>query len=321
MTKNDIIELKEKIVKGYNLSQKEANELSNSNEKQTLYDCANELREHFCGNFIDICTITNAKSGKCSEDCKWCSQSSQHTSNIPIYEMIEPEVAINNAVESFNKGVHRHSLVTSGKRVSNKQLDEFIKIYNSIKDKSDIKLCASFGLLNKEQLIKLREIGLTQYHCNLETAPSFFKNLCTTHTIEEKIQTIKWAQEAGFTSCSGGIIGMGENMEQRIELAFALKELNVKSIPINILLPVEGTKLEGQHPLTDEEILTTIALFRFINFDAHLRLAGGRIMIKHIEKQVLKAGINAAIVGDLLTTIGSSVDEDLEMFTKEGFEF
>lgn len=321
MTKNDIIKLKEKIVKGYNLSQKEAIALSNSNEKQTLYNCANELREHFCGNFIDICTITNAKSGKCPEDCKWCSQSSHHTSNIPIYEMIEPEVAINNAVESFKKGVHRHSLVTSGKRVSNIQLEEFIKIYNSIKDKSDIKLCASFGLLNKEQLIKLREIGLTQYHCNLETAPSFFKNLCTTHTIEEKIQTIKWAQEAGFTSCSGGIIGMGENMEQRIELAFALKELNVKSIPINILSPVEGTKLEGQHPLTDEEILTTIALFRFINYDAHLRLAGGRIMIKHIEKQVLKAGINAAIVGDLLTTIGSSVDEDLEMFTKEGFEF
>jgi len=235
--------------------------------------------------------------------------------------MVEPDVAINNAVESFKKGVHRHSLVTSGKRVSNKQLDEFIKIYNSIKDKSNIKLCASFGLINKEQLIKLREIGLTQYHCNLETAPSFFKNLCTTHTIEEKIQTIKWAQEAGFTSCSGGIIGMGENMEQRIELAFALKELNVKSIPINILSPVEGTKLEGQHPLTDEEILTTISLFRFINYDAHLRLAGGRIMIKHIEKQVLKAGINAAIVGDLLTTIGSSVDEDLEMFSKEGFKF
>ena len=321
MTKNDIIELKEKIVKGYNLSQTEAIELSNSEEKQTLYNCANELREHFCGNFIDICTITNAKSGKCSEDCKWCSQSSSHTSNIPIYEMVEPDVAINNAVESFKKGVHRHSLVTSGKRVSNKQLDEFIKIYNSIKDKSNIKLCASFGLINKEQLIKLREIGLTQYHCNLETAPSFFKNLCTTHTIEEKIQTIKWAQEAGFTSCSGGIIGMGENMEQRIELAFALKELNVKSIPINILSPVEGTKLEGQHPLTDEEILTTISLFRFINYDAHLRLAGGRIMIKHIEKQVLKAGINAAIVGDLLTTIGSSVDEDLEMFSKEGFKF
>ncbi|OFX27437.1 MAG: biotin synthase BioB [Bacteroidetes bacterium GWA2_31_9] len=316
-----MIELKEKIVKGYNLSQTEAIELSNSEEKQTLYNCANELREHFCGNFIDICTITNAKSGKCSEDCKWCSQSSSHTSNIPIYEMVEPDVAINNAVESFKKGVHRHSLVTSGKRVSNKQLDEFIKIYNSIKDKSNIKLCASFGLINKEQLIKLREIGLTQYHCNLETAPSFFKNLCTTHTIEEKIQTIKWAQEAGFTSCSGGIIGMGENMEQRIELAFALKELNVKSIPINILSPVEGTKLEGQHPLTDEEILTTISLFRFINYDAHLRLAGGRIMIKHIEKQVLKAGINAAIVGDLLTTIGSSVDEDLEMFSKEGFKF
>ncbi|OFX44180.1 MAG: biotin synthase BioB [Bacteroidetes bacterium GWA2_30_7] len=321
MTKEKIIELKDKIVKGYNLPQKEALELSNTSEKQTLYYCANELREHFCGNHIDICTITNAKSGKCPEDCKWCSQSSHHTSNIPIYEMVEHGVALNNAVSSAKKGIHRHSLVTSGKRVSNKQLDEFIKIYNDIKNNCDINLCASFGLINKEQLLKLREVGLTQYHCNLETAPSFFKNLCTTHTIEEKIQTIKWAQEAGFTSCSGGIIGMGENMEQRIELAFALKELNVKSIPINILSPVEGTKLEGQHPLTDEEILTTIALFRFINYDANLRLAGGRIMIKHIEKQVLRAGINAAIVGDLLTTIGSSVDEDLDMFTKEGFEF
>lgn len=321
MDKNNIIELKEKIVKGYNITSKEALELSQTTDKQTLYDSANELRLHFCGKHIDICTITNAKSGKCPEDCSWCSQSSFHKTEIPIYEMVEPDVAINNAVESFKKGVHRHSLVTSGKRVSNKQLDEFIKIYESIKDKSNIKLCASFGLINKEQLLKLREAGLTQYHCNLETAPSFFNNLCTTHTIEEKIQTIKWAQEAGFTSCSGGIIGMGENMEQRIELAFALKELNVKSIPINILSPVEGTKLEGQHPLSDEEILTTIALFRFINFDANLRLAGGRIMIKHIEKQVLKAGINAAIVGDLLTTIGSSVDEDLEMFKKEGFEY
>ena len=167
--------------------------------------------------------------------------------------------------ENMDKGVYRFSLVTSGRSISNKNLDELCSVYKNIKKSNPIHLCASMGLLNLSQLQKLKDSGVEHYHCNVETAPSFFKEVVTSHTMEEKIRTIKFAQELGMGVCSGGIIGMGETKEQRLEMAFLLAELKVVSIPINILTPVEGTKMEGYTILSDEEILTTFALFRFIN--------------------------------------------------------
>ncbi len=312
--------LKLRILKNGAIDFAEAIELSRVTNKEELYNAADKIREHFCGNNIDLCSITNAKSGRCTQDCRWCSQSAFHNTDIEEYEMVDKDVAVNEAVGNAKKGVSRHSLVTSGRRVYDGTLDKLIPVYREIRNKSNVSLCASMGLINKHQLQRLKdEVGIEHYHCNLETAPSFFPKVCTSHTLEEKIITIKNAKELGLKICSGGIIGMGESMEQRIELAFALRELEVKSIPINILTPVPGTPLENAEPLSEEEILTTIAIFRFINPKANLRFAGGRLQIKHFQDKALRAGISAALTGDYLTTTGSNIDEDIRDFRAAGF--
>ena len=193
-------------------------------------------------------------------------------------------------------------------------------IYQEIKEKTDISLCASMGLINEKQIKRLiDEVGIEHYHCNLETAPSYFPEVCSSHSMDEKIETIKAAQKQGLKICSGGIIGMGETMEHRVELACSLRDLGVQSIPINILTPVEGTKLENSNPLSEEEVLTTIAVFRFINPKANLRFAGGRLLIKHYQEKALRAGISASLTGDYLTTSGSDVECDIRDFRKAGF--
>ena len=319
MSKNQIENIKNRIISGGEITFTEAIELSRTKEIDFLCQAANEIRQHFTGNFMDLCSITNARSGKCTENCKWCSQSAFHKTDIEIYDLIDKQEALKQARNNYKKGVHKFSLVTSGKTVSDAILDKLLDIYSDIKKEMDIHLCASMGLLNKSQLKKLKDAGIVHYHCNLETAPSFFSDLCSTHTIEEKLETIKLAKEVGLEICSGGIVGMGETMEQRIELAFELRKIGAKSIPLNFLNPIKGTALENTKPLTDDEVMITIALFRFINPDAQIRFAGGRNMISHLEDKALKSGINASLVGDLLTTVGKNIDEDLENFKKLGF--
>lgn len=311
--------IKQKALALQPLSKEEALELSKFNNQQKLYAAAEEITRHFFDQQIELCTITNARSGKCSQDCKWCAQSAHNQSSIDVYEMVPKEKAIREACEAGSKGVHRHSLVTSGRTVSDKTLDQLIELYNDIKQKTNIQLCASMGLLTPKQMKRLKKAGVSRYHCNIETAPSYFPKLVSTHTLEEKIKTIRAAQQAGLAVCSGGIIGMGETMTQRIEMAFTLRELGIKSIPINILTPIKGTPLEHNAPLEKEEILTTIALFRFINPDAIIRLGGGRILIKAYQEEVLRAGANAILTGDYLTTSGSKIDDDLQMLQNAGF--
>ncbi len=313
-------QLKEKVLQGGAITQDEALQLLNYEPKSELYAAANEIRLAFMGDKMEMCSILNAKSGKCTQDCKWCSQSMFHNSKIEEYELVDLKLAERQAQENMDKGVYRFSLVTSGRSISNKNLDELCSVYKNIKKSNPIHLCASMGLLNLSQLQKLKDSGVEHYHCNVETAPSFFKEVVTSHTMEEKIRTIKFAQELGMGVCSGGIIGMGETKEQRLEMAFLLAELKVVSIPINILTPVEGTKMEGYTILSDEEILTTFALFRFINPTANVRLAGGRNLISHIQEQALLSGVSAALVGDYLTTIGTNINQDKALFAKTGFK-
>lgn len=319
MDKVKIENIKNRIISGGEISVSEAIELSKTREIDFLCHAANEIRQHFTGDFMDLCSITNARSGKCPENCKWCSQSAFHKTDIEIYDLIDKEEALKQARNNHKKGVHKFSLVTSGKTVSDATLDKLLEIYTDIKKEMDIHLCASMGLLNKLQLQKLKDVGIVHYHCNLETAPSFFSELCSTHTIEEKLETIKLAKEVGLEICSGGIAGMGETMEQRMELAFELRKIGAKSIPLNFLNPIKGTELENAKPLTDDEVMLTIALFRFINPDAQIRFAGGRNMISHLEEKALRSGINASLVGDLLTTVGKNIDEDMETFKRLGF--
>lgn len=314
-----IYTLQKRILEGEQLTREEAIKLSQLADKDTLYKAAGEIRDQKCGRHFDTCSIINARSGRCSENCKWCAQSVVFKTHIAEYELIDEEKCIELALSNAAYGVDKFSFVTSGRSLSDRNIDKICEYARKIKAKADIHLCASMGLLNKSQLNRLKEAGILRYHCNLETSPHYFSQLCTTHSTEDKIRTIRGAREVGMEVCSGGIIGMGEQMEDRIDLALTLRDLHIKSIPINVLNPIPGTPLEKMSPLNDTEILTTIALFRFINPDAYLRFAGGRLLIRHIEEKAIQAGINAAIVGDLLTTIGSRVKEDMAKVKALGF--
>lgn len=314
-----VASLKQKVLEGGQLSREEALELVSVQDKEELYRAAGEIRERCMGWHFDTCSIVNARSGRCSENCKWCAQSAAFHTGIQEYDLVDEETCVGLARQSADYGVTKFSFVTSGRALPDRYIDRLCAYARRIRSEMPIKLCASMGLLKREQLQRLKEAGIDRYHCNLETSRRYFGELCSTHTTDEKMATIRAAREVGMEVCSGGIIGMGETMEDRVDLALLLRELEVKSIPINILNPIPGTPLEGMQPLSEEEVLTTIAMFRFIHPDAYLRFAGGRALIAHIEEKAIRTGINAAIVGDLLTTVGSKVQEDRIKIQQLGF--
>lgn len=313
--------IEQRILNGYLPTMEEICQIARTTSSEQLYETAHRITVNMASKHFDMCSIINAQSGKCSENCKWCAQSAHYRTKIETYDLVSDAVAISHARHNEHKGVERFSLVTSGKRPTDRQTQAICRQIKAIREHSNIKLCVSLGLATEEQLRQLKEAGVSRYHSNFETAPSKFGELCTTHTLADKLETLRNAQKVGLEVCCGGIIGMGETEEQRIELAFALRDLDVKSIPINILHPIEGTPLENTPLINEETILRAISLFRLIHPTAYLRLAGGRARLS--EEALLKTmyvGINAAIVGDLLTTIGSNIDEDKQRIIKAGYE-
>lgn len=315
---NTINLLKEKILNDGLLTKDEAMSLIDT-ELSELCEAANEIRERLNGSKIDTCTILNGKSGLCTENCKYCAQSAHHNTNVEEYPMLTVDEIVKRGLDNAELGVDRFDVVTAGLRLNDAEVDVLCKAYSKIKAQSNLELCSSNGLLSYEQFVRLHDAGVTRIHNNLETSRRFFPSVCTTHTYDDKINTIKAAKRAGMEICSGGIIGMGETMEDRIDMALELQSLGVKSIPINILMPIKGTALESQPPLSDEEILRTIAIFRFINPRADIRLAGGRKLLDDHGRQAFKSGANASIIGNMLTSVGNNVDEDFAMFAELGF--
>lgn len=315
----DIINtLKEKILGGGLIDKSEAMSLSDTDLK-TLCAAADEIRSKLNGSKIDTCTILNGKSGLCTENCKYCAQSAHNHTGVKEYPMLTVSEIVERGLENAKLGVDRFDVVTAGLRLNDAEVDTLCKAYSQIKEQTDLELCSSNGLLSYEQFVRLHDAGVTRIHNNLETSRRFFPSVCTTHTYDEKIETIRAAKKAGMEICSGGIIGMGETMEDRIDMALELQSLGVRSIPINVLMPIKGTALENQPPLSDEEILRTVALFRFINPKADIRLAGGRKLLCDHGRQAFKSGANASIIGNMLTSIGNNVDEDFAMFEELGF--
>lgn len=289
---------------------------------EALLEGAARITRTFCPRVFDTCSIANARSGRCSENCKWCAQSGHFNTGCRHYDIIDHDTCMEMARDNAGKGVHRFSLVASGRKTSGKALTAMISMLKEVREKYPIHTCASLGLLNKDELKQLWDAGVHRYHCNLETAPSYFHHLCTTHTIEDKIATIDAAREIGFEICSGGIIGMGETRRQRMELAITLRRVKPHSIPINILSPIPGTPLGKMPLIPEEEVLIAIALFRFAHPKVQLRFAGGRARLSDESMiRAMEVGINGATVGDLLTTIGRTIAEDKVAVAKAGYEW
>lgn len=283
-----------------------------------LEEEAGRLARHFCGNHIDLCTILNGKSGRCSENCKYCAQSAHHKTGVDEYPFLSKDEIVANARANEKAGANRFSIVTSGRALSDQDFDHAVEAYQTIHETMRIDLCASHGILPRKRLRRLYAAGVTSYHHNIETSRRFFPEICTTHTYEDRIKTIKIAQEEGFCVCSGGIIGMGETWEDRIDMACSLAELGIESIPVNALMAIPGTPLEGRTPLSDAEIMRTIAIFRFVNPTANIRLGAGRKLLKDNGRHALVKGATASITGNMLTTSGTTIAEDMAMLEELG---
>ena len=299
----------------------EAMYLLTSAPLELLGELSHNVTSKFASLNFDLCSICNVKSGRCSEDCKWCAQSLFHQSNIDVYDVIANDECLKQAKNQELYKVKRFALVASGKKPTLGQFARYKDIFKTLKQKQGMKLCASLGLVDESMLKQLKEIGVSRIHCNIETAPSFFKELCSTHTFEDKLKVIKTAQNLGLEVCSGVILGMGESLEQRVEMAFTLRELKINSIPLNILHPIKGTALGMREILSQEEILRAIAMFRLTLPKAYLRFAGGRAQYTAtLTQQALYFGVNSSIVGNLLTTQGRDILNDLHLFKEAGFE-
>ncbi|MCC5463750.1 biotin synthase BioB [Pelosinus baikalensis] len=312
-----IMELGNRIVAGGQITMEEARSLADINDEDLpfLLAMADAIRQKYVGKDVDLCSIVNGRSGMCSEDCAFCAQSAHHHTQVNVYPLMTEEELLSAAKQAEDGGALRFAIVTSGRGMGDE--GEFTKILRAlkrIKQETKLHVCCSLGLLSFENAKALKAAGVSRYHHNIETSESHYSSICNTHTYKDRVQTIKVVKEAGLEVCSGGILGMGESMSQRLEMAFALKAMNVDSVPLNILHRMKGTPLENLQPITPLEVLKSFALFRFILPDRGLRTAGGREEnLRDLQALSLRSGINGMMIGGYLTTHGRDYSTDLRM--------
>jgi len=289
------------------------------NNIQGILKKANALRKQHKQNNVFTCGILNAKSGFCSQDCAFCAQSIHHQTNATTYPLFDKQKIIDQALKFEDYGTTHFSIVTSGFMLDFHEMDTICNAIIEIKARTNITICTSLGTISSQMANQLKQSGVTNYHHNLETAQSFFSQICTTHDYHDDIETIHLAKSVGLKVCCCGIMGLGESWEQRIELAFLLRELNVDSIPINFLNPIPGTKLENQALLTSSTALKCIALFRLIHPEKDIVICGGReITLQKDQPRLFFAGANGLMIGDYLTTPGQQIETDLKMIRDLG---
>jgi biotin synthase len=318
-----ILQTKKEIVEGRKIGLSEAMELSQAGLKRPylLMTAASDIREHFKGKTVSLCGIVNAKSGRCRENCRFCAQSAHWHTEVQAYPLIAAEEIVKQAAQAGKDGAHLFGIVTSGTRISSdREWKEIFKAVEGIRAQGVLP-CVSLGMIDKDKAIELKKAGLYRYHHNLETSRSFFSEICTTHDYDDDVKTVLAAKEAGLSVCSGGIIGLGETMAQRMEMACLLAELNVESVPVNILNPIAGTPLMNSKPLPPVEILVTLAMFRFVLPDKDIKLCGGKEKnLRQLLPLGLIAGCNSLMTGNYLTTSGRDTALDLEMIRDLGME-
>ncbi len=315
----------ERVLAGGAIAFEEAVELFERSDYDVheLFHVANRLRLNRFGNRIHLCSIVNAKGGNCPEDCGFCSQSARHATQIQKYGLISTEEMVKAARKASEQGASALGVVTAvrGYSVGSKDFQTIIEGIRAIVQDGRVEGHASLGIMGDEEFRQLKAAGLTEFNHNLETGRSYFPKICTTHTYDERVNTIKAAKAAGIRVCSGGIIGMGEEPVHRAELAFALRELDVDEVPLNFLVSVDGTRLAGVSPLPPLDMLKAIALFRWILPTKNIFICAGRHHLGELQSLIFFAGASGVMVGDFLTTKNRSVSDDLKMFRDLGLTF
>ncbi|MBE5871847.1 MAG: biotin synthase BioB [Lachnospiraceae bacterium] len=315
----NMLKLAQEIIEGRRITREDDLSMFLTCDLEELCEGADRIRKHFIGDRVDLCSIINARSGRCPEDCKYCAQSAHHATECEVYDFLPEEKILEACKMNEREGVDRFSIVTSGRALSGEEFEKAIHAYETMRKECKIALCASMGFLDAEKLHRLHEAGVTSYHHNIETSRANFPNICTTHTYEQKLETLRLVKKEGMCACSGGIIGMGESFEDRLDMAVSLAELEIDSIPLNVLMPIKGTPLEDREQLKEDEILRTIAFFRYINPCANIRLAAGRALLTNDGETAFCSGASATITGNMLTTVAcATIRSDRQMLKELG---
>ncbi len=286
---------------------------------EELIQLSTRTRSGGVGTRLDICGIINAKSGSCSEDCKFCAQSARYCTNIPEYPLKTKDEIVSAAYSAKDNGAKRFGIVTSGNRLTDQEVGIVADAIREILGKVGISACASLGALSMKSFLILKEAGLTRYHHNLETSERYYPNIVTTHDYSERVETVKRAKKAGLEVCSGGIFGIGETWQDRIDLALLLADLGVDAVPINFLVPIKGTPLENAEKISPTDAIRIIALYRLILKNVDIKVAAGReTVLKDFQAMMYAAGANGMMIGGYLTVMGRSVKEDQDLISEIG---